>query len=265
MSEEAPRKAKAPDEHPLANILVNVLIPVLILSYLSKDPELQEKLGKAVRPWHIGPAKAMMIALALPIGYGIWHFLKTKKFNFFSALGFISVLLTGGLTLYLWNADGTVKPNAAYLFGIKEGSIPLVLGAAILISHWTKAPLLRVFLYSDHIFDIKRVEKAVAENEAEGPYQKLLFTSTLLFAGSFLISTAMNFFLALFFLSPKKIDYTSAEALEQYNSAVAKLTGWGFAVIGVPILIIITLLLFRLLGGLRKITGLTNEEIMLPR
>ena len=32
-------------EHPLANILINVLIPVLALSYLSKDPEFQQAIG----------------------------------------------------------------------------------------------------------------------------------------------------------------------------------------------------------------------------
>ncbi len=52
-----------PQEHPLANILINVIIPVLILSFLSKDPALQEKLGKIARPWHIGPLKAMLLAL----------------------------------------------------------------------------------------------------------------------------------------------------------------------------------------------------------
>jgi|GEM_PF-6825961 hypothetical protein len=34
--------------HPLANILINVLIPVLALSYLSKDPEFQQAVGTAV-------------------------------------------------------------------------------------------------------------------------------------------------------------------------------------------------------------------------
>jgi len=112
---------KPKQEHPLANILINVIIPVLVLSFLSKDPDLQEKLGKAVRPWHIGPIYAMIVALALPLGYGIWHFIQTRKPNFFSGLGLISIALTGGLTLYLWNPDGSVKPNAGLLFGIKDG------------------------------------------------------------------------------------------------------------------------------------------------
>ncbi|MFN7343134.1 MAG: hypothetical protein ACK5TA_07345, partial [bacterium] len=119
------KKAKPAQENPLANIFINVLIPVLALSYLSKEPGAAE-----AKSWHIGPLYALFVALAFPIGYGLWFFVKTKKMNFFSALGLFSVLLTGGLTLFLWNKDGTVKENAAVLFGLKEASIPFVLGFA---------------------------------------------------------------------------------------------------------------------------------------
>ena len=78
MGESIMADKKLPQDHPLANILINVIIPVLILSYLSKDPVLQEKLGKIAKPWHIGPLKAMILALALPLGYGAWHYLKTR-------------------------------------------------------------------------------------------------------------------------------------------------------------------------------------------
>ena len=255
--------AQPPQENPLTNILVNVIIPVLALSYLSKDPELQRKLGESVRFWHLGPAKAMVIALLLPIGYGLWFFVKHRKANFFSAIGLVSVLLTGGLTLYLWNADGSIKPNAAPLFGIKEASIPLVLGCAIFVSHWTKSPLLNAFLYNPQIFDITRIEKEVHANNQEEPYRRMLFSSTIIFATSFLISTVLNFFLALHFLGG--IDTQATDALTKYNEGVAKLTGWGFAVVGIPILLLLMFLLFRLVKGLRKITGLETEQILLPR
>jgi len=254
---------KTTPEHPLVNILVNVIIPVLILSYLSKDPALQEKLGKIVRPWHIGPLKAMILALILPLSYGSWHYLTTRKGNFFSALGLVSVLLSGGLTLYLWNHNGTVKPNAGFLFGIKEALIPFILGIAILTSHRSASPLIRVFLYNDSIFDIPKIETRIAEISAQAPYARLLLGATRLFATSFFLSSLMNLCLAnWFFLG---FDATANDALENYNTIIAKVTGWGFAVIGVPIVIFLFFTLQRLLKGLGSLTGFKDEEMMLPR
>ena len=254
---------KPPQEHPLANILINVIVPVLILSYLSKDPELQERLGKIARPWHIGPLKAMALALLLPLGYGVWHFIKTRKGNFFSALGLVSVLLSGGLTLYLWNANGTVKPNAGILFGLKEALIPLALGVAILVSHRTPTPLIRVFLYNDSIFDIPKIERRVAELSAMAEYERLMLGATRLFATSFFLSSLMNLGLAQWFF--RGFDASAIDALETYNAIIARLTGWGFAVIGVPILIFLFFTLRRLLKGLGQLTGMKDDELMLPR
>jgi hypothetical protein len=254
---------KTAQDHPLANILINVIIPVLILSYLSKDPALQEKLGKTARFWHIGPLWGMILALALPLGYGAWHYIKTRKGNFFSALGLISVLLSGGLTLYLWNTDGTVKPNAGLLFGIKEALVPLVLGVAILMSHRSPTPLIRVFLYNDTIFDIPRIEKRVDEIGAQGGYDHILLGATRLFATSFFLSSVMNLVLAQWFFHG--FDSRAIDALENYNAIIGRVTGWGFAVIGVPILAFLFFTLKKLLSGLQKLTGLSEEELMLPR
>ena len=254
---------KPAQEHPLANILINVLIPVLALSYLSKDPAIQEMLGKSVKFWHIGPLKALGVALAFPIGYGIWFFAKTKKMNFFSGLGLFSALLTGGLTLFLWNKDGTVKEHAAVLFGLKEASIPFVLGIAIVASHWSKTPLLRTFLYSDSIFDINKIENKVAELGKQTDYSKVLLNATLLFSLSFFVSTLMNFGLAMYFLGG--LDHAAPDAMSAYNEKVAKVTGWGFVVIGVPIMAFLFFTLKRLLSGLRGLTGLNDDELMMPR
>ena len=250
-------------EHPLANILINVLIPVLALSYLSKDPEFQQSIGKAVRPWHIGPVKALIVALAFPLGYGAWHFIKTRKPNFFSALGLVSVLLTGGLTIFLWNADGTVKPNAHVLFGLKEASIPFILGIAVIGSHFTPSPLLRVFLYNDSLFDVPRIERCVEDRGQATEYRGILWHATLLFAASFMLSMLMNFSLALYFLAD--LDHAAPNARELYNERVARLTGWSFAVIGLPMLGFMFFTLRRLLAGLRQITGLKDEDLLLPR
>ena len=71
--------AKAPQENPLTNILVNVIVPVLVLSHMSKDPALQEKLGESVRAWHVGPGMAIIIALAFPSSMASGFSLNTRR------------------------------------------------------------------------------------------------------------------------------------------------------------------------------------------
>ncbi len=232
----------------MTNIMVNVLIPVIALTMLSKDG------GK---PWHIGPLYGMLVAVAFPLCYGIYDLIVRRKVNFFSVLGLVSVLLTGGLTLFLWEEGDKVANNAAVLFGIKEACIPIVFGVTILLSHWTESPLVRVFLYTPELFDIPRIEKTVRANEHWEGYQKLIFQTTLIMSLSFFISAVANYFLAQHFLQ-------GADTRELYNAGVGKLTGWGFLVIGVPCLVLWMGALFRLIKGIKSMTGLDTDSIMVP-
>ena len=58
MSEETAKPAAQQQDSPLADILVNVLAPVLILSKCSKDGE---------SFYHLGPYIAMGLALSIPL------------------------------------------------------------------------------------------------------------------------------------------------------------------------------------------------------
>jgi intracellular septation protein A len=263
MSEDAPgqiaEKSTAPiageatpaQENPFADIIINVLVPVLVLSYLSKE-------GDAV--WNIGPMWAMFVALAIPIGYGIWHYLKYRQMNVFSLVGLFSVVLTGAITIYLWSGNASVRKNAALLFGIKEAVQPLVLGSLLLITHKMSKPLFNVFVYNDAIFDLPQIEAAIAERGTEPDYKRLLWKATLLFFGAFLISSVLNLGLAFYFLGD--LDPLSADWKELYNKDVAKITGWGFVVIGAPILVVGGCILWYLVTGLKRLTGLDTETIL---
>ena len=248
-SDDTPKSSAADQENPLANIMVNILIPVVALSMLSKTGD---------KPWHIGPLYGMIIAVAFPTVYGIWFLAKNRKFNFFSVLGVIGIMLTGGITLYVWDADGGIKPNAALLFAIKEAAIPIILGATILYSHKTKKPLVEVFLLNPDILDIARIEKAVDQKNARPAYDAMRLKGTWMLAGSLLLSAVFNFVLAMIFLSGKADR-------ESYNAAVGKLTWVGFLVIGIPLMVIMMTGLFYLIKKIREITGLDKDEVFLPR
>ena len=266
MSEDAPgevaKKAAAPiaskaatiQENPFADIIINVLVPVLVLSYLSKEGD---------ELWHVGPMWAMIIALAIPIGYGLWHYFKYRQMNVFSLVGLFSVILTGAITIYLWSGNASVRKNAALLFGIKEAVQPLVLGSLLLITHKMRKPLFNVFVYNDTIFDLSQIKVAIAKKGVETKHKRLLWKATLLFFGAFLISSVLNLGLAFYFLGD--LDPQSAEWKELYNKDVAKITGWGFVVIGVPILVVGACILWFLVTGLKRLTGLETEMILQAR
>ena len=237
-------------DNPLANIMWNVLIPIVALSFLGKDGS---------KFYQVGPVIGMCIAVSLPVIYGIHHLIKTKKPNFFSILGVVSILLTGGIAIMAYRDNGTVDENAPFWFALKEGAIPFVFGVTILISHWTKTPLVRVFLYNPDFFNIPAIETRIEANAATESYKKLIFSGTLLLAGSFFLSMVMNYFLAIHFLSG------ATGSQETFNDGVAKLTGWGFAVIGLPMMVILMTTMWRFVSKLKVLTGMDNEEILLPR
>ncbi|MGC6464620.1 MAG: VC0807 family protein [Akkermansiaceae bacterium] len=260
MSEESSPPASkststAQQDNPLSDIIVNVLLPVIILTQCSKDGE---------KAWHLGPYVAMTLAIAIPLCYGIWHFIKMKKINLFSAVGVANVLLTGLITIYLFSTDDPeTRRFAPFLFGFKEAIQPLILGSLFLLTHRTGAPLFNAFIYNDGIFDHSRINKAVKANGKEDDLGRLLWTSTLLFFGSFCLSAVMNMGLAYYFLHD--LDAHAQNWRELYNEDVGRITGWGYLVIGVPLLVVGGFILARLIKGLKSLTGLETEKILQAR
>jgi len=104
-----------PKESLLLNLVLNIIIPTVILMKFSGADQL-------------GPRWGVAVALAFPITYGLMDFVKQRKVNFFSALGVVSVLLTGGIVLF------ELPPK---YIAIKEATVPALLGIATLISTYT--------------------------------------------------------------------------------------------------------------------------------
>lgn len=254
-TKETPASSAQKQDNPLTDIIVNVILPVLILSHCSKDGE---------KAWHLGPYVAMGLAVAIPLCYGIWHFIQHRKLNTFSAVGVGNVLLTGLITIYLFSTDDPeTRKHAPLLFGIKEAIQPLILGSLFLLTHKSATPLFNAFIYNDAIFDHGRINKAVKANDKVKELADLLWTSTKLFFGSFCLSAVMNLGLAFYFLGD--LDPNADNWKELYNKDVGRITGWGFLVIGLPLLVVGGFILARMIKGLKALTGLETEKILQAR
>lgn len=217
----------------LANLLMNIVIPTLILTKLSGDD-------------YLGATWGLIVALAFPISYGLRDFLINKKINVFSALGIISVLLTGGLSLL------QLPPQ---YFAIKEAAIPGILGIVTLVSIKTRYPLVKTFIYNDKVLKIHKVDSALQHYNTQKQFERTLNNASLMIATSFFLSSALNYILA-------KIILVSQPGTAEFNAELGKMTALSYPVIALPMMIIMMGTLFYVFRSIRLLTQLTLEEIM---
>ena len=219
-------------ENPLINLVCNIVLPTVVLMKFSTDK------------W-LGPLWGLIVALIFPIGYGIYDLATRKKTNVLSILGFISVLLSGGLALAKIGSMG---------FAIKDALLPTVIGIAVLLSLRTKTPLVRELLYNDSIIDVPRVDAALAARGAHGDFEKLLRRASVGLALTFLGSAPVNFLLALYVLR-------SPPGTPEFNAELGKMHWLALVVIAVPSMAAMMIVFYKLMNGLARLSGLTQDEI----
>ncbi len=226
------RTPPAKKENLLVNLVCNIVVPTLVLTKLSEESRL-------------GPQWGIVVALAFPLGYGVYDLFRRRKANLFSIIGIASVLLTGGLNQM--KAD-------AFWFAVKEAAIPSVLGVVVLISARSKRPLVRELLWNDQVVDTARVEGVLDERGVRGEFDALLRGASFGLALSFLLSALLNFALARYLLK-------AAPGTVEFNAQLGKMNGLSWPVIVIPTTIVTMFVFWRLMTGLTRLTGLTLEEI----
>jgi intracellular septation protein A len=216
-----------------ANILMNIVIPTLILTKLSGDD-------------YLGATWGLIVALAFPITYGLRDFLLNKKINVFSALGIVSVLLTGGLSLL---------HLAPEYFAIKEAAIPGILGLVTLFSIKTRYPLVKTFIYNDKVLKIQKVDVALQQHGTQKLFERTLTNASLMIAASFFLSSVLNYVLA-------KIILVSQPGTTEFNAELGKMTALSYPIIALPMMMIMMGTLFYVFRSIRLLTHLTLEEVI---
>lgn len=220
-------------ENLFLNLILNIVIPTVILTKFSGPEEL-------------GPQWGIIVALAFPIVYGVKDYFRAHKINFFSALGVFSVTMTGGMSL--------LEIDPQYI-AIKEAAIPALFGLATLISLKTRYPLVKTFLYNDVVMATDRIEAALLERGNKANFEKTLVNASWMLAGSFLLSSILNYVLARMLL-------VSAPGTEAFNAELGKMTALSFPVIAVPAMIIMMFALFYLFRSIKRLTELDLEDII---
>lgn len=217
----------------LSNLLINVAIPAVILSKFSGESQL-------------GPVWGLIIALAFPVGFGLWDLKRAGKVNFFSVLGVISVLLTGGIAL--------LQLDAEYI-AIKEAAIPGAIGLAVLVSQYTPYPLVKKFILNGDLLDTEKLYRVLAERANTGLFEKKLAQSGYLVAASFFLSSALNYMLA-------KLILVSPPGTSAFNEELGKMTWLSYPVIVLPSMLVLFFAIWFMFSSISKLTGQELENFM---
>jgi hypothetical protein len=227
-------KPKQP--HPLGDLLLTVILPSIVLEVLSK-------------PERLGPAWALVVALLMPLGFGIYCFVKKRGLNFFSIFGLAAIIVTGGLGLL------NLTPG---WFAAKEAAFPIFLGLAFPLSHHWGKPLINELLLNPQIINHGLLQRGLDTPEKRVSFQRLLYRASWGMAGASLGSAIANSALILYLLRGK------VPGSPEYVQAIGTQNWLGFIIIGIPLVGVTFALLMWLLRRIQALTGLDREDLMNP-
>jgi hypothetical protein len=220
------------NENILISILFNIVIPVIILLKLSGTNLL-------------GPFFGLVTALVFPISYGIYNLTVRKKKSLTSIIGFVSILLTGIISLLKFPPE---------MIAIKEAFIPFIIGVINLVSIQTRFPLVKTLLLNKEIVDAEKIETALSSTGNKPLFEKMLARASVYLSASFFLSAFLNYMLAEFIIQ-------SEPGTAAFNEELGKMTMLSFPVIALPSTIITALIFLYLFVSIKKLTGLSSGEL----
>ncbi|MDB6074520.1 MAG: yciB [Verrucomicrobiaceae bacterium] len=169
--------------------------------------------------------------------------------NFFSILGLVAVIVTGGL--------GLLKLNA-FWFGMKEIIVPVLIGLAFPASHLWGRPMICSLVFAPHLVNERAVKAALDTPERHAGFAKLLLKASWGMGVSMLLSAGLNFALAMYLLGGKE------PGSEAFVKGIGTLNWGGTLIIGAPLLLAMIVVLAGFMRGLYRLTGLHKDDLMGP-
>ncbi len=229
-------------ENLLLNIIFNIVAPSVTFSKLD---DLLEKIGLEGA---MSPTQILILAVSMPLAYGIYDYIVRRNINLFSILGFANVGLTGLI--------GVLALDGIWV-AVKEASLPAIFGILVLASAKTEKPLIRTIFYNPDVIDVDKIDAIIEDRNEQSSFEKLFNLATFLFIVSSVFSVIMNFVLA-------RILVTSSGGTELFNEQMGRMTWISYIVIVIPGMAISIVAMWKLYAGIMKLTGLKFEELMHP-
>ena len=218
---------------PWLEIAVTILAPSLVLMQASGDQAL-------------GPTGALLLALAFPLGWGLNNWRQRRGFGLMAGIGLVSTVLTGGIGLL--RLDGS-------WFAVKEAGVSALFGVAVALSAFSARPLIHALLLHPSLFDVARLEAALAARGSSDAFARRMRQATLMLAGTFAVSATLNYVLARWLV-------TSPSGSEAFNAELGRFTLISWPAITLPSLAMSMALLWWIGRRIQELAGLHMNDLL---
>ena len=214
-------------------IACTLVLPTVVLLFLSS-------------PERLGPIGALGLGLSFPAGFAIASMVREGTPSALSAISFVSVLVTGGLSLF------EVPPET---FALKEGAMGMLLGAACLGSAFTRWSLVPVVL--DRALDPVATREALAASGGGQAFATAGRRATIAVGVLMMLSSVGAYALA-------RLVVRSPGGTEAFTAELGAYTAWSFPAITLPSLLLSVLVLRQMLSAVENAAGRPLDELLRP-
>ena len=247
--------AKNKKENPFLSLLFNIFIPVIILKNGNKwiDNLLTKYHGEewAHQSSTIIDISSIVffVALIFPVIYFIYDLLNRKNINFISILGFINILLTGGIGIF-----GARLGLSKIWFILKEGMLPMLIGLMlILMSKYRQSSFTNILL-NKVLFDIKKI-KSYIKDDRQQEFENVVRKTGFYLITGFFVSSIIQFILAFLIVKSNPGD-------PSFSNEVSTMTWVSYIAVLLPTALILGKGFLDFISGIETITGLKKEEFI---
>ncbi|MEM6930397.1 MAG: VC0807 family protein [Myxococcota bacterium] len=220
----------APSRSMLPELVATVVFPTVVL------------IGFTGEDW-LGPRLGLVVALAAPLGWGIFSMVRDRTVSALAVIALVSVLLTGSV--------GLLELDPQW-FALKEAAVPLVLGGLTMATAHTRFALLPVLF--ERVLDTDRVDEAL-DTPARDTFDAASRRGTVLAGGIVAGSALLSWGLARYLV-------TSPSGSEAFASELGTFTTVSFFAVGVPTTLATAWVLRGVLLQLEDLAGVDIETLL---
>ena len=116
-------------------------------------------------------------------------------------------------------------------------------------------PLIRAFIYNEAIFDIEVIDQNLNKLDRMNDFNKVLDNSSYFIVLAFFFSSIIQFILA-------SIIVTVDPGHINFNDQVGTMTWVSYFVVMIPSLSMFGLAIYRMVKGIKNLTGLDTEKFL---